>query len=414
MGVRTVDLVDPALFVDGPPHGLFSELRAEGPVHRNPPGTLPYGGETVEFWSVVRHAEVQHANRDWETFSSHEGVALGAAEPARQGSLLTSMDPPKHAQMRRLVTAGFTPRMVARLEDLIVERTARILDDAAAGRECDFVTDVAYQLPMHVISDIVGIAERDRPWVFERMETVILSFDPSTGIAPEARLTAQAELFGFAQELTQQKRTHPADDVWTLIAQAEIRDDDGTVHRIEGAELELFLLLLGLAGSETTRNALTQGLLAVLDHPDQLDALRSDTTLVPTAADEMIRWASPVTYFGRTATRDVRIGEADIAAGDRVVLWYVSANRDERAFDHPFRFDIARDPNPHVSFGGGGPHYCLGANLAKKEVQVLMGSLLTQFDVEVVADPVWGGAGGGSNVGISVYHLPVRLTARAG
>jgi cytochrome P450 len=263
-----------------------------------------------------------------------------------------------------------------------------------------------------VIADIVGIPEHDRPWIFERTDLMLRALDPRNDLTLDDQRAAQVDLFGYAQQLTERKRAEPADDVWTLIAQAELTDDDGTTHRLEGLELEMFFVILAVAGSETTRNALSQGLLALLDHPDQLAELRARPELLPTAGDEIIRWSSPVLFFGRTATRDVELGGRAIAAGDRVVLWYPSANRDERAFEEPFRFDVHRDPNPHVSFGGGGPHYCLGANLAKKEVQVLTGALLDRFDVELTGPAEWAGGGPVHNVGVSVDHLPVRLTPR--
>jgi cytochrome P450 len=341
-----------------------------------------------------------------------DGVSLGRGDAARNGHLLTSMDPPVHTRMRRLIAAGFTPRMVGRLEELIVTRSQRILDEVVSRGECDFVAEVAYALPMHVIGDIVGIGEDDRPWVFERTDRMMRFFDTTAGVTVDEKAEAERDLFEYAQGLTVEKRSHPGDDVWTLIAQAVVTDDDGTEHRIEGVELEMFFLLLSLAGSETTRNAISQGLLALLEHPDQLAAVRADASLVPSAADEMIRWASPVLYFGRTATRDTELGGVPIAAGDRVVLWYVSGNRDERVFADPFRFDVRRSPNPHVAFGGGGPHYCLGANLAKKEVQSLMGALIEQLDIAVVGEPAWAKAGGGSNVGVSLNHLPVKVTRR--
>jgi cytochrome P450 len=407
-----VDLIDPASYREGLPHERFTELRAKGAVHRHPPRQVLPGEPEVSFWSVVRHAEVQQANRDWETFTATESVTIAASPADRQGHMLVSMDPPDHTRLRRLITAGFTPRMIGRLEEHIERRTGVILDAAEEAGTCDFVRDIAYQLPMHVIADIVGIPEDDRPWIFERTDLMLRALDPGNDLTVHDQRAAQIDLFGYAQQLTERKRSEPADDVWTLIAQAELTDDDGTVHRLEGLELEMFFVILAVAGSETTRNALSQGVMALLDHPTQLAELRATPELVSSAADEIIRWASPVLFFGRTATRDVVLGGTEIARGDRVILWYPSANRDERAFEDPFRFDIHRQPNPHVSFGGGGPHYCLGASLAKKEVQVLTAALFDRFDVEVTGDAEWAGGGPVHNVGVSVDHLPVHLTAR--
>jgi cytochrome P450 len=414
MGMDTadLDLTDLAAYHEGVPHERFTELRAAGGVHRHRPATLSEDQVPMSFWSVVRHAEIQQANRDWETFTASESVGIWPSLPDRHNHTLVSMDPPDHTRMRRLITAGFTPRMIGRLESLISARSASILDAAGAAGRCDFVRDVAYQLPMHVIADIVGIPEAERPWVFERTDLMLRCLDPANDHTMDEHRHVQAELFGYAHELTDRKRREPADDVWTLIAQAELPGEDGVVHRLEGIELEMFFVILTLAGSETTRNAISQGLLALLGHPDQLADLRADPGLLPVATEELIRWASPVLFFGRTATRDTQLGGQHIAAGDRVVLWYPSGNRDERAFVDPFRFDIRRDPNPHVSFGGGGPHFCLGANLARKEVEVLVGSLLRRFDVELTGEPAWVGAGPIHNVGVSIDHLPVRLTPR--
>jgi cytochrome P450 len=412
MTTSEIDLIDPSAYEGGVPHERFSELRAAGAVHRHPPVRVLPDQPEVSFWSVVRHAEVQQANRDWETFTATESVTIAPSPADRQGHMLVSMDPPDHTRLRRLITAGFTPRMIGALEGHIATRTDRILDDAAAMGTCDFVRDIAYQLPMHVIADIVGIPENDRPWVFERTDLVLRALDPHNDLTPEDQLGAQVDLFRYASELTERKRREPADDVWTLIAQAEVPGDDGAPTRLEGLELEMFFVILAIAGSETTRNALSQGLMALLDHPDQLADLRADPGLLPRATEEIIRWSSPVLFFGRTATRDVELGGAAIARGDRVILWYPSANRDSLVFDDPFGFDIRRDPNPHVSFGGGGPHFCLGANLARKEVQVLTGAVLDRFDVRLAGAPQWVGAGPVHNVGVSIDHLPIELRQR--
>ena len=411
-GEETVafDLTDPTLYASGVPHELFAELRAAGAVHRHRgSGGRPRGD--VAFWSVVRHAEIQQANRDWETFSALDGPGLSVTSPERRGHMIVSMDPPGHTRHRKLISAGFTPRMIGELEGNIVRRTAQILDVFAERGGGDFVGDVAYQLPMHVVADIIGIPEDDRPWVFERTEAMLLAYDPASGITEEQRNRAELDLFEYAQALGLHKRAHPADDIWSVLTNAEIEDAAGSLSRLAEIELDLFFLILALAGSETTRNAISQGLMALLAHPDQLRALRDDPGLIGSATDEMIRWSSPVLYFGRTATRDVVLGNEKIAAGDRVVLWYPSGNRDERAFHEPFAFDIGRTPNNHVSFGGGGPHYCLGASLAKKEVQVLIGGLLERFTgIELTGAAVWSGVGPEVNVGVSVSHLPVRVT----
>ena len=366
----------------------------------------------MEFWVLCDHASVQSANRDWETFSAEEGSGVPASSPERRNSMIVSMDPPQHSRMRRLISAGFTPRMVAKLDDQIRNRTKQILDDVAEQGECEFVSEVAYLLPMHIIADIVGIPDADRPWVFERTNTMMMSYDPATGLSREDNNKAEYDLFCYAQDLGKAKRAEPADDVWTILAHAEIDDADGDPTSLSELELDMFFVILGLAGSETTRNALSMGLLGLMEHPDQMELLAERTDeIVGTATDEIIRWSSPVLLFGRTATRDVELGGQLIKAGDRVSLWYPSANRDQSVFDDPFRFDLRRAPNPHVSFGGGGPHYCLGANLAKREVSVMIEQLVTRFrDFRLNGEVGWLAGGPAVNVGVGILSLPVAFS----
>jgi cytochrome P450 len=253
---------------------------------------------------------------------------------------------------------------------------------------------------MHVIADIIGIPEGDRPEVFRLTDALLRSMDPLHDIPAEERLQVEMDIYNCARELNEAKRANPADDVWSLLVTGELDD----------FELDLFFLILTIAGSETTRNALAQGLMALLAHPDQLEQLRQDPTLLPTATEEILLWSSPVISFGRTATCDTELGGQQLRAGDRVGLFYPSANRDPNAFVDPHLFDIRRSPNPHVSFGGGGPHYCLGASLARTEIQVMMGELLRRFEnIEITGDPVWLSSGPAINVGVAVQSLPVRL-----
>ncbi|UXA20447.1 cytochrome P450 [Mycobacterium sp. SMC-4] len=399
-GLVDVDLTDPELYIHGFPHDLFTELRRRGAVHRHAAVEGRPAIPAIPFWSIVTHPEVQQANRDWQTFAAAGGPMMGADPLLNAGRVLVSLDPPEQAELRRTITSEFTPRMIGKLEELIATRTRHILAQAADGT-CDFVADVAYQVPMHLIADIVGIPESDRSWVFERTDLLLRTGNPYNGYSPEEQLAVQAELFEYAQRLTAEKRANPTDDVWTKLA-----------AQLDGFELEMFFLILAIAGSETTRNALTQGLVALLDNPDQLDELRSNPGLISSTADEALRWSTPVLFFGRSATRDVTVGGQDIKAGDRVLFWYPSANRDENVFDDPFRFDIRRSPNPHVSFGGGGVHYCLGANLARKEIEVVFGAIAAGYDIELAGPPVWAGGGPVHNVGIGIDSLPVRITAR--
>ncbi|MDG5481192.1 cytochrome P450 [Mycolicibacterium gadium] len=395
-----VDLTDPQLYKDGFPHDIFTELRRNGPVHRHPAVEGRPGIPSIPFWAVVAHSEIQQANRDWKSFAAGDGPMVGPDKLMSTGRTLLTLDPPDQTEMRKIISSEFTPRMIATLEQRIIDRTAQVLH-SAAGHTCDFVRDIAYQVPMHLIADIIGIPESDRSWVFERTDHLLKCGDPSGGYSDDQRLGLQAELFEYAQQISSQKRAHPADDVWTKLA-----------ARLDGFELETFFLLLSLAGSETTRNALSLGLVALFEHPDQMAELRSNQKLVAAAADEVLRWSSPVLLFGRTATRDLTIGGQDVNAGERVVFWYPSGNRDETVFEDPFRFDIHRSPNPHLAFGGGGVHYCLGANLAHKEIEVVLGAIAAGYDIEPAGAPVWTGAGPVHNVGVGIDSLPVRIAAR--
>ena len=399
--VLDIDLTEPGLYRNGFPHEVFTELRHRGPVHLHPAVEGRPKIPEIPFWSVVAHPEIQQANRDWKTFASTDGPMLGPDPMISAGRSLLTTDPPGQVEMRRIISAEFTPRMIRELEQRLIERTAGILVAAQAGENCDFVRDIAYQVPMHLIADIIGIPEEERGWVFERLDNLLKSGDPYGEYSDEERLGLQVELFEYAQRITADKRANPADDVWTKLAE-----------RLDGFELEMFFIILSVAGSETTRNALSMGLIALLDNPDQFEKLRQNSELSATTADEVLRWSSPVLIFGRTATTDVTLGGQDIRAGDRVVFWHPSGNRDENVFADPFRFDINRSPNPHVAFGGGGVHYCLGANLAHREIQVVLRSIAAGYDIELTGPPVWTGAGPVHNVGISIDSLPVRITAR--
>jgi cytochrome P450 len=412
--VTDVDLTDTALYQNGFPHELFTELRAAGGVHRHRPVVLPEAGE-VEFWSVVRHEPLQIAHRDSVTFTANDGPGIATNSMFKDAGMIVALDPPEHTTLRRLINAGFTPRMVGRIESNIGHWAELVLDQviASGASEVDFVSDIAYQLPMHVIADIVGIPESDRSTVFTLTDKLLRSYDPVLGIDEMERIGIQLELFSYAQELSAHKRAHPTDDIWTKLTQAEVTDDDGKPRVLGEVELDGFFAILAVAGSETTRNALSQGLIALMNDAASFDALRADDSLLAPASDEILRWSSPVLMWGRTATRDTQLDGVDIAAGDRLILWMPSANRDERVFPDPFRFDITREHNPHVSFGGGGAHYCLGANLARKEIEVMMGALNRRFSaIEPAGAPEWMGAGPVHNVGVSVMRLPVRLTPR--
>lgn len=403
-----LDLMDSRLARDGFPHAIFTRLRKEAPVRWQP---IPAGNpQCIDpgFWVLSKYDDVQEVSRDAELFCSIDGPTIGHV-PGMQGTMLVTMDGEQHARQRKIISSGFTPRMVARLEDQARAWARKIVDDALARGRVEFVQEVAYQLPMHMIADIVGIPLEDRKSLFDLATRVLNPGDPDDPETPLKHATSQVEMFDYAQKLVQTKRENPQDDVWTIISNAEVEGADGRTGRLSETELNFFFFLLTLAGSETTRNAISHGLIALLDHPDQLATLRRDPDAMRPAVEEIVRWSSPVAYFARRATRDTEIRGVKIARGDRVTLWYPSANRDEEIFDEPFRFDIARAPNHHVAFGGGGAHFCLGANLARREIAILFEELLARCkEIEIVEPPKF------SVLGIlnPIYVIPSEIQVR--
>lgn len=406
----SVDLTDAGLYERGFPHDVFSALRRDTPVAWQ---ALPEGDERSHdegFWVLTKHADVQAANRDTELFSALDGPSLSVFPEAMQGTMLLSMDGRDHVRQRRLISAGFTPRMVAQLEEQARQWASSIVDRALEKETCNFVSEVAYQLPMHMIADIVGIPVGDRDWLFDLTNEFLLGATSTPGGTSEDHLGIQVQMFEYAQELGRQKRSDPQDDVWTILSTVEVETDEGERTSLSEVELDMFFLLLTLAGSETTRNAISGGLVALVAHPDQLETLRRDPEAMKPAVDEILRWVSPVSYFARRASRDTEVGGVPIAEGERVALWYPSANRDEDAFDDPFRFDIARTPNPHVAFGGGGPHFCLGASLARREIAILLEELLARTsEIEILGPPEYSMLGIFNPVLLAMSDLPVRL-----
>ena len=407
--VAGIDLFSPEPFRQGFPHEAFSRLRREAPVSWQPFPDDFEGSHDEGFWLFARYAEVQAANRDHELFCAHDGPQL-SVQPAMSGKMLVSMDGRAHLRQRKLISAGFTPRMVRRLEEQARGWAVSIVEKALERGRCDFVADVAYLLPMHMIADIVGIPVADRERVFQITLDFLQAGNPDAPTTEEQHLATQVQMFQYAQELGKAKRDHPEDDVWTLLSNVEVETEDGARTKLSGEELDFFFLVLTVAGSETTRNAISAGLVALCEHPDQLETLRREPGALECAVEEILRWTSPVSYFCRRATRDTEVAGVPIAKGDRVTLWYPSANRDEAVFDDPFRFDIARKPNPHVAFGGGGPHFCLGANLARFEIRILFEELLARArEIELLERPTYGPLGIYNPVLLAVKELPVRL-----
>jgi cholest-4-en-3-one 26-monooxygenase len=400
-----VDVFSHEVWVKGVPHEQLALLRHEAPVfrHRGTEAEMP-----PYFWVLTRHADVQAANRDWETFSSALPSSLLSGpqeEVSHDFRTIIDTDPPTHTRLRKLVNRGFMPRVIASYEAHLRDVTAEIFDRALPRGHFDFVVDVAAELPLVAITELLGIPYEDRHRVFEWANRMVGGTDPEYDRGPEARAGAAIELYQYAQELAAQRRTQPQDDIITRLITAVDGDDD----KLDDHEFDLFVLTLAVAGSETTRNAMSHGLLALMNNPQQMQALRDAGPQVSEAAvDEILRWATPVSNFRRTATRDVELHGVHIPKGDSVVLSYASANYDETVFAEPHQFDVARSLNPHVSFGGGGPHFCLGSHLAKLEIRLLFEELLArtadiQLDGEVERLR--------SSFINGIKHLPVRATA---
>jgi cholest-4-en-3-one 26-monooxygenase len=399
-----IDLTNPDAFVAGVPHEWFTRLRREAPVYWHPETGSPSGREG--FWAVTGYDDFVIVNREWQTYSSMRGAVYMWDIPEealeQQRMLMLNMDPPLHTRYRLLINKGFTPRMVNALEETMRDRTREILDRVAARGECDFVVDVAAELPLQVIADLMGVPQEDRHKLFDWSNRMIGAEDPEYGLTEEDTAVASMELYAYASELAHQKRANPSDDLISVLStKAEV---DG--ERLNELEIDLFFLLLSVAGNETTRNLISHGLVALLEHPDQLAKLRAHPELMGSAIEEMLRWATPVMQFRRTATVDHELHGQPIKENDKIVFWHISANRDETKFDDPFTFDIARSPNEHVAFGGGGPHFCLGANLARMEIRVMFEELLARFPEMEITGEV---SRLRSNFINGIKHIPLRV-----
>jgi len=409
--LNDLDLTDYSLYRNGFPHGTFARLRSEAPVWRHPENDALREAGVGSFWVLSRHEDLRLVHRDPETFSSFDGAAIRTTAEDRKGKMLISMDGQDHGRLRRLISRGFTPRMIDALEEHLRWRTETILDAVVPGTEIDFVRDVAELLPLHVIADIIGIPEGERDEVFNATKTILRAFDPEGGVGLDQRLRKERELFDYATAFNRRKRALPADDVWSILVTAQLVEGDGRSTQLSDHELDLFFLLLAAAGSETTRNAISLGLFTLVEHPDELARLRANPELLDVAVEEILRWTSPNSYFRKTTTREVEIRGVRIPAGETVTIWHPSANRDEAAFDDPFTFDVGRSPNNHVTFGGGGPHFCIGAALARRELRVIFQRLLDRYAKwEVVGDPVWAVPGPLVTVVCSLDSLCVRLS----
>jgi cytochrome P450 len=367
----------------------FRELRQHRPVSWHPPfegAMMPSLDPDGGYWAVVRHADVVAVSRNPELFCSSQGVMLedvpSAVLDAAQSFL--AMDAPRHTLLRRLVNSAFTPRQVARIEEQIIAQAVAIVDDLLAGpTEFDFVAAVSKRLPMWTISDMMGVPVDARDPVATAADSVVSWNDPDVlaGLQPlELLMNSLVTLHTTARALAEARRAAPASDLMTALVQAEV---DG--ERLTDDEICAFFVLLSVAGNDTTRNSISHGMKALCDRPDQRARLASDfEARIGPAVEEIVRWATPVMTFRRTATRDTEIAGQPIAAGDKVVMFYAAANRDETVFSHPERFDITRHPNEHVGFGGGGPHFCMGASLARRQLRAIFRELLLRVsDLEL-------------------------------
>ena len=366
------DFTDPDLYAQRLPLAEFAELRRTAPVWWNPqkPNTAGFGDDG--YWVVSRHADVKEVSRDSTLYSSREKTAIirfddSMTEERLEANrlVLLNMDAPQHTKLRRIVSKGFTPRSISRLEDTLRDRAERIVAEARKKGSGDFVTDVACELPLQAIAELIGIPQEDRLKIFDWSNQMVAYDDPEYEVEP---LQASAELIGYAWNMAENRRQCPMDDIVTKLIQADV---DG--EALGSDEFGFFVILLAVAGNETTRNAITHGMKALLDNPDQWELYKDQRP--KTAPDEIVRWATPVVAFQRTATRDTELGGARIRKGDRVGMFYSSANFDHDVFEEPEKFDVLREDNPHVGFGGTGSHYCIGANLARLEIDLIFNAI---------------------------------------
>jgi cholest-4-en-3-one 26-monooxygenase len=396
-----VDLANLDTFVEDVPHDMFDLLRRDAPAYFHPE---PDG---AGFWCIVRYADLQQISHDWAHYSSEWGVTLHESDESQleqQRMMMLMMDPPRHTKLRLLVNKGFTPRVVDRLHQRIREISVDIVEQAAAQGHCDFVVDVAAELPLRVIAEMMGVPQADRHKVFEWSNRLIGSEDPEYAVSAEDATGAAVEMFKYANDLAADKRAHPGDDIVSTLLNAEVEGE-----RLTDLEFDMFFELLAVAGNETTRNLISHGMRALIEHPDQRALLVDDPSLLGSAVDEMLRFASPVMYMRRTAQSDLELHGETIKAGDKVALWYIAANHDPDVFDDPHRFDVRRTPNDFVAFGGGGPHFCLGSHLAKLEITVMFEELLARVPNAEFAGPVQRLR---SNFINGIKHMPVEFSAR--
>jgi methyl-branched lipid omega-hydroxylase len=367
----------------------FATLRREAPVSYWP--AIEYEGFSNGngHWALTKLDDVFYASRHPDIFSSSPGITINDQTPevAEYFGSMIVLDDPRHQRLRSIVSRAFTPKVVARIETSVRDRAHRLVTSLVSNHpdgEAELVSELAGSLPLQVICDMMGIPDEDHQRIFH-WTNVILGFgDPDLTTDFEEFLQISMDMGAYATALAEDRRSNHHDDLTSSLVEAEV---DG--ERLSSQEIASFFILLVVAGNETTRNAISHGVLALSRYPDQREKWWSDfDALAPTAVEEIVRWASPVVYMRRTLSQDVELSGTKIAAGDKVTLWYNSANRDESKFANPWAFDLARNPNPHVGYGGGGAHFCLGANLARREIRVVFDELCREIpDIVATHEP---------------------------
>ncbi|MDQ6642278.1 MAG: cytochrome P450 [Actinomycetota bacterium] len=381
------DPTDPQLNEAGIPYREFAELRTTAPVHwieQVPEARAGMEGG-AGFFAVTRHQDVAAVSKNSKDFSTAENGAIIRFKEDMlremvefQRVMIINQDPPDHTTTRRIISRGFTPRAIAALDQIMKDRAERIVKEAVERGEGNFVEEVASELPLQAIADLLGVPQEDRRKLFDWSNQMLAYDDPEYSVDPD---TAATEILGYSMEMAADRKANPRDDLVTKLVHADV---DG--RGLTDDEFGYFVIILTVAGNETTRNAITHGMNAFLDHPDQWELWKRERP--ESMVDEVIRWATPVSAFQRTALNDVEVGGVQVKAGQRVGLFYASANYDEDVFDDPTSFDITRDPNPHVAFGGHGAHYCIGANLARQEVRLMFDALADHApNISKLAEP---------------------------
>jgi cytochrome P450 len=391
--IDTVDLTDLDLFAGGFPDEVFTRLRREAPVWWHPP--TEHTPDDVGFWVLSTHADIMAAASDTETFSSERAPAAEGGGTIIEdlpygfapGVLLNMMDDPRHQRIRRLVTPSVAPKALILMEAELRERAARIVDAIADHGQCDLLSEVAAELPLQAVAALMGVPDGDRHDLMAWSNATLDYEGRELGETNDRVAAAAASMADYGSRLIADKKRSPGADIISVVTRAEIDEGPAGSRPLTDLELLMFFNLLVVAGSETTRNSIALGMVALIEHPDQLEALVRQPGLMPTAVEEILRWTTATLYNRRTATHTTAIGGQVIEEGDKVTLWWPSANRDADVFDQPFRFDIARTPNPHLSFGYR-THYCMGANLARLEIRVILEELLGRLEVFELSGPV--------------------------